>query len=216
MDLFEAMNGTTRRLSHVLRYSSLPVQRSENVAEHSFYVAFYGYLIALDIEPMSHNGRKKVDPYMVMEKAMLHDFSEAISGDIIRSFKHGTPGLKEIIDQADDVNMAKIADKYGVSGPYIHTMWKLAKDGSLEGKIVMFADFLSMIAYCREEHLLGNKHLDHVLYHGHKDMVEIFGDDEYLRKYLDQVFPTGDYRDAYRTMSSESVPEVDEFVGRLP
>ena len=59
INLSELLTGDTRQMSHVIRYSSLPHGRPENVAEHSYYVVFYALLLAKDLEKVGH----KIDYY---------------------------------------------------------------------------------------------------------------------------------------------------------
>ena len=49
--VLEAASGDVRRLSHVVRYSSIPISVPENVAEHSYWVSLYAILIHRTLRP---------------------------------------------------------------------------------------------------------------------------------------------------------------------
>jgi len=195
MNLNQVMNGSIRRLAHIRRFSSLQVNRPENVMEHSWAVAFCAHQIALDI----NNHKPLVDEYVVLQKALYHDISETKSGDIIHSFKYGSSEVEKAMHNADQNNTRQLSKEFGMNGEYIYWLWDRAKDKSIEGQIVKFADFVSVVSYCREEWLAGNRHLEaeNVLEHAFNKMKEYWGNHEYLGKYIDQLFPTGKYTDAY-------------------
>ncbi len=83
------------------RFSSFPVQRVENVAEHLFWVAMYSHLISVDLNYRRNTELRKgettipfVDHAEVLQKALIHDLPEAKSGDIQRAYKYSIPELK--------------------------------------------------------------------------------------------------------------------------
>lgn len=216
MDLFLAMNGSIRRLAHIRRYSSLQVNRPENVAEHSFYVAFTAYQIAKDILFRIPNAACHPDHVAVM--ALMHDISEAKSGDIIHSFKNLSSELKDAIKEGDKLATREMVDEeFGSTKDSIYEIWNKAKEMGLDGQIVKFADFLSVIAYCREEWLAGNRHLENedVLERAYENVKLFWGSDKYLGYYVDQIFPNDDYRDAYRSIDDTYYEEPTRLM-QLP
>ena len=69
LDIDQLLTGSIHRMSHVNRYSSVPVNRKENVAEHSWFVAFYAYMIGKDLEAHQH----EVDFGELLSRALVHD-----------------------------------------------------------------------------------------------------------------------------------------------
>jgi 5'-deoxynucleotidase YfbR-like HD superfamily hydrolase len=162
MDIVELITGNVRPLSHIRRFSSFPVTRPENVAEHTFYVAWYSWVIALDFEA---NGRA-VDIADLLQKALAHDISEAVSGDIIRSYKHSSPQILEAMELADSANVEELLGRLDLeeqAGDQVGWCYRNAKNRSFEGAIIEFADMLCVVAYCLEEISSGNSHMRPVL-----------------------------------------------------
>ena len=84
-----------RGLAQVKRYHSTPLHQHENVAEHTFYVVSIANALCALLEEKG----KSVNKLEVMEKALVHDFEEMYSGDILQPFKYSDPQMKELIDK---------------------------------------------------------------------------------------------------------------------
>jgi 5'-deoxynucleotidase YfbR-like HD superfamily hydrolase len=166
LDLKAMLCGSVKRLAHVYRYSSLPVSRRENVAEHTAFVALFCLVIAKDLED---NSDVTVDRSKLLTSALLHDLDESLSGDFLRSVKLGVPGLKPLLDKACEGFLRSISTQLGVD---LTTEWSHAKDSSLEGQILEVADLLGVASYLFEEFSSGNHHIFYIL-------SEL---DEYLKK----------------------------------
>jgi len=158
--LFKWLTGKIRRLSHIKRFSSFPVNRQENVSEHSFWVALYSYLIAT---MMSQQGFK-INIDKTVTKAIVHDLEEALTGDIIRSFKYKNDNFRKMSKDIESSLMEnEILDGFNkVQKNIIFSNWRNSKDNTIEGRVVAFSDILTVVSYCKEENNLGNKHLHSV------------------------------------------------------
>lgn len=152
------IRGSVKRISHTFRYSSLPVIRRENVAEHSWLVSFYSLMIAKDIQ---RDTGCSVDYGKLLSRALLHDIDESSSGDVIRVVKYASKDLKEAWDKVAEHLVLKLQEAIRVP---IHEEWSTAKADDLEGDVIKVADFASVISYVIEEILTGNKHLEPVLH----------------------------------------------------
>ena len=144
-----------RRLNHIRRYSSYPIIRQENVAEHLFWVTYSSYMIALDL---NSNYSQQVNLELVMQKAMLHDLEESQTGDVVRTFKYHSPDTRSLMNQTAIGLISSFLEETTptkVAKHMIATL-KQSKDESLEGQIVSIADLLAVLTYGREELLLGN------------------------------------------------------------
>lgn len=197
MDIFSSINSNLQRLSHIRRYAALPVHRAENVAEHSFYCILYASLIARDLIAQG----LEVNHEQVMVKALHHDLEEAMTGDIIRSFKYTTPELRAEIQKAGEIHMQELTKQLGDAKDITYTSWATSKDDSIEGHIVKLADQLCLVAYLREEILSGNRHLIPVAKRAHK-FIQVAAVDE-LACYYSQVYPTGEWDDILRAVAGD-------------
>jgi len=192
MDLFSILTGPVSRMAHVTRYSSFAVLRQETVAEHSWWVSFITLLLAEDLETRGFS----VDREILLRRAIVHDLSECISGDIIRSYKYSSPEMLEATKAADTENMLAVVGKMGRAGQNIYLAWANAKSSDLEGDIIRFADMAAVVFYTREEYLLGNRPIARVL----RDMYERwfcnFHEHPELGQYMDRMFPNRVFKDA--------------------
>lgn len=211
--LYEQLTGPIRRLHHITRYSSMPILHQENVAEHSWDVTFICLLIYLDQKGLFQDAVSAaeleekgivydhLDLELLMTRAPLHDISESISGDIIRSFKYSTKRLSEEIKDADDKNTYRMTRTFGRAGDEIYLGWRNAKtmadDRNCE--LIAFADVVSVVIKCAEEKWLGNQHMDAVCERAYeKHMRGLAEKHPWLWRYVLQLFPDSNYQDIYR------------------
>lgn len=157
LNLSGLLLGGSSRLTNIIRFSNSHRIKDESVAEHSFSTALYCLVIGSELR---HNGLV-IDVELAVKRALIHDIEESHSGDFIRSFKHSDPALSYQIELASE----KFADKLFnelTTAPVAKTlwsMWKEAKNRTLEGMLVEFADFLSVVSYVLREAAMGNRSL---------------------------------------------------------
>ena len=96
-----------RSAAHVKRYHTTPMFAQESVAEHSHAVAMITRIIC---HVLTEAGRA-VDTLRAVDLALIHDYEEAISGDIISPFKHSDAELLELLDR---LNAKTIDDMSGL------------------------------------------------------------------------------------------------------
>jgi 5'-deoxynucleotidase YfbR-like HD superfamily hydrolase len=104
------------------------------------------------------SGKISVNMGLLLGKALLHDVEEQFTGDIVRPVKYSNDGVKHSINRMCE---EMVKDYFiELTDPVISEDlcrgWRNAKDGSIEGKIVAFADFLSVLSYLNEEVHAGN------------------------------------------------------------
>jgi len=154
LDLKEMLIGYSVRLRYVNRFSTCRILNPETVAEHSFFVAYYALLLArwctaqISVHCLPLNQEK------LLARALFHDIDEAVTGDVPRPFKYSDDDLKHKLDIVAAKGVKKITSKLWGESPIGHGMfedWKDAKDDTLEGRILEFADFLSVLSYIYEE-----------------------------------------------------------------
>jgi 5'-deoxynucleotidase YfbR-like HD superfamily hydrolase len=157
LNMRELLNGDIVRLRYVYRYSTSRVSHPETVAEHMYFVALYSLMISKWVQT---NTTLRPLINEVLSKAILHDMEEARSGDFPRPFKHSSKRLRTMLDAASREAIEQIIGKLmPVSGKEEHVDnnrlfvedWANAKNDSLEGRIVEFADFLSVLSFMIEE-----------------------------------------------------------------
>jgi 5'-deoxynucleotidase YfbR-like HD superfamily hydrolase len=197
MDLFAALTGPVSRMSYVNRYSSFPTIRRENVAEHSWWVCFIAYLIGGDL--YKEHG-EHINFEMLLEKALIHDVSECLSGDIIRSYKHSTPMIAGVLHDADELNVLELfkGEEFDPIGVKLTRDWQYAKNETTEGQIVRFADMVAVVLYCREEDRCGNRAIRVVVAEMYQKWFHAYHDTHLFGRYMEQLFPNRNWGDAFR------------------
>lgn len=145
-----------RKLRFIKRFSTHPCIIPMSVAEHCYYVIYYSWLVAQEFIKSG----QQIDIKAVFEKALLHDIEEGITGDMHKFFK--TEIIHKEIDKA-------CKDKVSLE---IYKIWKNARDDSIEGQIVNFADNYEVLIYCLEEAKIGNKDLYKIFKDQCKNMKE--------------------------------------------
>jgi 5'-deoxynucleotidase YfbR-like HD superfamily hydrolase len=158
INLGQLLLGMTTRTRYVTRWSTFHILHKETVAEHSFFTAFYVMTIAMWLNSVKG---MEINESLALKRALVHDIDEAYSGDFIRSFKYSVPGLKKMLDEASTTFCGQMCEEIapGHVGAHLHLHWIQAKDDSVEGRIVAFADFLSVLSYAIMERRAGNRHI---------------------------------------------------------
>lgn len=159
LDVKGLLDGSAHRMSHVFRYSSVPVCRQENVAEHSWYVAFYAFLVGHDLIRQDIN----VDMGVLLSRALVHDIDESLTGDFLRHVKYGHPDLKRVLDEVSVQMIEKMGFELGAGGENIKEAWSTAKADDVEGQIIAVVDLARVLSYVWEEIQYGNEHVRHIL-----------------------------------------------------
>jgi 5'-deoxynucleotidase YfbR-like HD superfamily hydrolase len=156
LNLREMVCGIGNQLRYVDRFSTCRRGHKENVAEHQFFTAFFALLICKHLEP----GMKEMNVGLAVIKGLIHDVEEHYTGDVIRPVKHGSVAMESEMDKAG----ADFACKFFQSltrrrdvASQLFTFWRHAKDSTPEGRVVRFADYLSVLAYLHQEVRSGNK-----------------------------------------------------------
>lgn len=153
LSIRELLIGEPNRVRYVTRFSTCRVLHSESVAEHSFFTTLYAMFVARWVNANANDAFDCVNTLEVLESALLHDMEEARTGDVPRFFKYQTELTKDALNQAAEISKAEVWERvFDVqTRGWIFRVWKTAKDNSLEGRIVEFADFLSVLGYICDE-----------------------------------------------------------------
>ena len=151
MNIKQLLVGRSIRLRYVHRYSTCRTIHKESVAEHAYYTMLYSRILGWWIE---EEYGSTIDYAKLLFKGLIHDMEECITGDIPRDFKHSTKEMNETIEIYAGTMFLKVVQEIledSQEAARWHYAWLNAKDDTLEGKIIAFADFLSVIGYVYEE-----------------------------------------------------------------
>lgn len=127
------------RMNEVSRYSSVYQETNESLAEHITDVSVMSYLIAKTIQS---NFTDDIDLGTLLEKCLLHDIDEVITGDVPRNTKYATKNVHDNLDQVASDAVDLIEKYIGVGG--ICEVWDFAKEGK-EGAILKIVDMLCVV-----------------------------------------------------------------------
>lgn len=149
MNMKNLLVGHAIRLKYVTRFSTCRTLHKESVAEHSYYTALYSIVVA---KWVTDHTDLRIDVAKLLTKALVHDLEESITGDIPRDFKHVDKELRASIERIAETSFLKAAESiFQCNTNYWLSVWKSAKDDTVEGRILAFADFLSVVSYIYEE-----------------------------------------------------------------
>lgn len=155
LDIRNLCMGLPARLRCIKRFSTMRTSHPESVAEHSYYTTLYALLIT---EWCGANERHPnivlASPTVVLRKALLHDMEECRTGDIPRPFKHSSTELEESFRASSETAMEQVAESITEDTAFassLVTWWATAKNDTVEGRIVQFADFMSAMSYILQE-----------------------------------------------------------------
>lgn len=144
------------------RYHTVNVIKSQTVAEHSFGVAWFCYLIS-GTSPSS----------ALLLAALSHDLAEHEVGDVTAPAKRNDPALKELIDRAEHSILAV----NGLNFPRVLT--------EQEKRTLKLADCFDGMMFCIRERKLGNKDIDVVFKNFDSYVVELHPRDREEYIYLE-------------------------------
>lgn len=199
VNLRDVILGHPSRLRFITRFSNCPRIHDESVADHSFYTALYVYFIGTALIA----NKVKLDLGRALSKALVHDIDECFSGDFIRMFKHSDPALKTEIDKACMKFMVKMCSDISESDKISLRLfgdWHESKM-DIEGKLVSFADYLSVLSYIHQEIDLGNHRMERQV----PELIKFhatFETDEYL------------FLDPYVLESAKILDEIESIIQR--
>lgn len=125
----------TYRLKFLIRYSNMPRNINESVAEHSFFVC---------IILMYLHDKYEFDIGWALQMAVCHDVAEAYTNDISHQTKEMFPEIRDILHTIE----MKLAKKFP-KGVQIAIEDHLGD--SVEASFVRFADAIQCYQYARAE-----------------------------------------------------------------
>ena len=159
-----------RRVAHIQRFNTTPILIRENVAEHSYFVAFYSMLLCEYVRQFGF----EPDVEKTLKRALMHDVEEIISGDIITTFKYKNEEFRSLLETLNEGSMDEILKSLPTElSDNLKDLWKNSKDDSIEGLIVKASDKLSLVTYCMEQINIGNKYMEPIFYRAVKMLKDL-------------------------------------------
>lgn len=157
LNLRELFLGGPMRLSHVKRFGVYPCLFSESVAEHTFYVMLYSWLLAKQIWIRGKpDPRCELDVGKLLTIAILHDFGEIAMGDLNGVVKH-SPGMQPALQAIKDAEHQATDDSIGeVLGRAVCMSVEQLRN-TMEFRCVQVADYMCVLAFISREWNVGNQ-----------------------------------------------------------
>lgn len=179
-----------QRLNCLIRFSNVPRLASQSVAEHSYSTTFLALVVAdyLALKDV------KVDKLRMLEMGLVHDVEEVISGDILKTLKHG--GFKKELDKMNLQNMDYLLRMLPPPMElYYLAVWDEAKQReTLEARLLSFVDMLDRILYSLRETHLGNNYFREIVAFETKKLLEWKKQIPELGDLVDTIYKyVGDY-----------------------
>lgn len=134
-------------LGEIVRYNNRPKIKTENVAEHTFYVAST-VLKLCTIFNLNESIKNKA-----LEFAIVHDIPEILIGDVPYDTKVNNPLLREEIEKAEIKSLSDHMPEY------LDSYSKFIEEEKLETTaylVTKLADTISVLQYSNRELDLGN------------------------------------------------------------
>ena len=153
------------RVRYIQRWALMRNNESENVAEHSFQTAIFAHALATIRSVELPELELQVDPNKIMAKALFHDVSEVITGDLPTPVKYHNPELRKAYKDYEALAVDTLLDflPESLRGNYSELLIEKSladtERGSLEyleAGLIKVADKLSAYIKCLYEVNQGN------------------------------------------------------------
>ena len=179
LDFFERL----QKLRWIDRCSNTLHIKPYSVAQHSFYVAFYGVIFS-----KAENKRLETflyNPGVVAIKALCHDLEESETGDILFPLHNENLVFKEKLDSIREacVEQKVFQEFEGELKVQLISIWKGAKDATAEGIMVSCMDKFEILMYAMTELGMGNNSMREI----YDNAIHIIRSDFNIPSVLDVV-----------------------------
>jgi 5'-deoxynucleotidase len=150
------LNNPMMRATDIKRYSGTYISTDEDIMQHTAQISLLSYLIGLKLIELGEN----LDIGVLLEKSLLHDIDETLTGDVPRPVKYYNKiVLKNMKKMASD-SVSLLCEgllefDHSDSKLRISNMIETSKEGP-EGLVVGIADILVVVYKSYEEIVLMN------------------------------------------------------------
>lgn len=135
------------RMHGIIRYANRNRIKNEDLAQHSYSVAYYCFQIANEYHIKDEIRNEAI------AMSIIHDIGEVFTSDLPHDIKYENPELKELCDTLERRYV-------NTQLPEVKDLWNKLEDKqhpTLAGAMVKLGDTLSVDAYVNREIELGNK-----------------------------------------------------------
>ena len=139
------------RMKHINRWGLMRNTRQENLSEHSLESAFIAHALCV-ITNTRFGGT--LDAQKAAVKAMFHDTSEIITGDLPTPIKYNNPEIKEAYKKIEESASQRLINMLPEDMRSVYSEI-YSENGELK-KILRAADKISALIKCIEERRMGN------------------------------------------------------------
>lgn len=133
------INSPVLNTSNVTRYSLMHMSKHESLSDHISDVCLMSYLIT---SILISKYDEDLDLGLVLEKAVVHDLDEVLTGDIVRTTKYYSEDILNSLNKMSLEIMNGLSESL-VASSRLKDTWETAKDGK-EGIIIKLVDMLSV------------------------------------------------------------------------
>lgn len=191
----ELINNPALNVDNTIRYSLLYQIKEESLSHHIAEVGIMAYLMALKLNSYGEN----LDVGSVLERVILHDLDEVLTGDIPRSTKYySDEGLHAMKMVAEDA-IKKLAGQLDGADQIVEK-WRSAKDGK-EGLVLVLCDMLCVARkVVTEVKILGNGYFLKVAYEMIDNLKDLASQDFSAFNDNSRSYITGLVHDAIEVM----------------
>jgi len=147
--LSDATDRELYKMSNIWRYSSRLIHKPENLAEHSFYVAFK----VLELGNKFGISEERINK--ALRVALCHDCGEIYTGDLPHSLKAYSPDIKKI---SEELEVQLISENFPMFSEYFADF--VNKTDLVVSYLVELADITDVIMFIDREESLGNRDED--------------------------------------------------------
>ncbi len=177
------------RMKYIDRWALMRNAREENLSEHCLEVAILSHALAtignLRLE-------KKLSPEKLALRALYHDASEILTGDMPTPVKYGKEALraayKEVEKEAEERLLLALPED--MQGAYRELFFLAEEENTAyENRLLKAADKLSALIKCREEIRAGNQEFSTALQSTEKTIENLAKELPELRIFLEEFLP---------------------------
>ena len=177
------------RMKYIDRWALMRNAREENLSEHCLEVAILSHALAtignIRLE-------KKLSPEKLALRALYHDASEILTGDMPTPVKYGKEALraayKEVEKEAEERLLLALPED--MQGAYSELFFPAEEENTAyENRILKAADKLSALIKCREEIRAGNQEFSTALQSTEKTIEKLAKELPELRIFLEEFLP---------------------------
>lgn len=154
VSMFETIRKTIFRMDDIKRYQTIPLITEEKVSTHSYWVTVFAFMLHRKV----HGESKPQIESLIIKKALFHDVTEFITGDVIRMFKYSNENLTREIKKAEksvmkgiETTFSEIADISKEESVYDEKIRAYIEE------VVKTADVCSVYMMLKRDWIRGNR-----------------------------------------------------------